>query len=202
MKKMYKIFGAVAIIGLFLLGSVASTSMAAPRQQNPVVQQEESLQRQAQPQQPQQQYVVAIYDDEAYPLGPDYPDESCAYNPYTTPLFGQDLATTTIACFPLTDLLWIRVRNVGVPGSGLSSGATIKIKVYAFATMHGLPIFNAKDAVVALPPWTLAQNFIKGPVPFTQPAHLVTSRIKLPFGVWEGFLRSFNFRIGLVQDII
>ena len=32
MKKMYKIFGAVAIIGLFLLGSIASTSMAKNQQ--------------------------------------------------------------------------------------------------------------------------------------------------------------------------
>ena len=67
MKKMYKIFGAVAIIGLFLLGSVASTSVAAPRQQNPVVQQEESLQRQAQPQQPQQQ-------------PPEIPDEATSWD--------------------------------------------------------------------------------------------------------------------------
>ena len=36
MKKMYKIFGAVAIIGLFLLGSIASTSMAGEPAQEPV----------------------------------------------------------------------------------------------------------------------------------------------------------------------
>jgi len=37
MKKMYKIFGAISIIGLFLLGSIASTSMARDQPQMPEV---------------------------------------------------------------------------------------------------------------------------------------------------------------------
>jgi len=68
MKKIYKIFGAVAIIGLFLLGSIASTSMAAPRQQDPVVIQEESLQMQAQPQQPAEDEAPIEWDDQQIPL--------------------------------------------------------------------------------------------------------------------------------------
>jgi hypothetical protein len=68
MKKIYKIFGAAAIIGLFLLSSIASTSMAAPRQQNPVVIQEESLQIQAQPQQPAEDEAPIEWDDQQIPL--------------------------------------------------------------------------------------------------------------------------------------
>lgn len=194
MKNISKMFGAITIIGLFLIGSM-STGLAAV-----------GATKQVQVQPGQEQYVIATYGDGtyadgAYSLGSNYPDETAPYDPYNTPIFGSghDYCTTLIACLPITDMLVIRVRNIGINDG---SGGEIKIKVHAFISGNWLPIFSVNDALMALPPWVPAQTFIKGPVSFTQPIHLVTVKINLPIGEWEGLVRGFNYRAGFVQNIV
>jgi len=137
MKKIYKIFGAAAIIGLFLLSSLASTSMAAPRQQNPVVrqegslqipaqQQEESLQIQVQPQQPSDEAEIE-WADQKIPL--QWYGETSPYEITEEILAlgsGHILVTLgwRLCYFPLQrGKLFIHVRNVvpsASPGGELS----------------------------------------------------------------------------------
>ena len=192
MKNTYKIFGAAAIIGLFLLSSLGSTSLAITQNQKPQTDAGLGIEPGI-----QDEYVIADYDDPAYTLD-GYPDETLAYDP-NSPIFGHgsDLATTIIACFPLTDILWVRVRNVGTTQS---EGGKITIKVYAFVSLKLFPILKIQRSVTALPAWILAQNFIEGPVAFTQPVHLVTSDID-PYA-YEGIGRHISYRVGWVQDIL
>jgi len=195
MKNIYKIFGAAAIIGLFLLSSIASTSLAAIGGVQVARSRELQLPDQGLVA-PSQRYIVADYDDPAFPLGSDYPDESCAYDPFNTPIFGHgsDLATVLIARIPMTNMLVVRVRNLGTESS---PGGTIRIKVYGLSV---IPIHNSLKTVHALPPWILADTYLLGPIAFSQPVHLVTCRIRS--SVYEGLGRNLNFRVGFVQGII
>jgi|GEM_PF-2159713 len=186
MKNISKIFGAVAIIGLFLICSM-STGLAAIAQKQTLV---------AQPSYQIATYGDGTYVDGAYPIG--LPDETSPY-PLTTPVNGHDYCTVIIACFPLTDMLLIRVRNIG---TSVGCGGQAVIRVHAFVSGHFLAIFNVERALEALPAWLLADTFVEGPVSFTQPVHLVTVKLQLPFGEYEGLIRGLNYRAGFVQAII
>jgi len=191
MKKIYKIFGAVAIIGLFLLSSVASTSMAAPRQQNPVVRQEESLQRQTQPQlQRQQGYmipaggVIADYEDGAY-IVPDFEPETLPYA--WEPIRQPDLATGLIFKVPQGNhqaKIWFVIRNYGLKASpgGLADVFVPRKLHYSTHTILPKLMF----------PLSIGQPFSVGPFPFrigsTVLVHIDTSGD-------EG-ARGINWRVG------
>jgi hypothetical protein len=131
MKKIYKIFGAVAIIGLFVLGSM-STGMANERvafgerkvvESEPIASEPIELELEGEP-------AYADFDDDQYPIG--YPGESLDYCPETTPIFFKngDLATTIVWRRPtvLTDArIRVKVRNVG---AGQSGGGTMAFTLY------------------------------------------------------------------------
>jgi len=203
-KNVYKIFGAAVIVGLLFIGSIASTGLAAIRQPTKQLQ-GQSFQNELRlpdqgpvtPSTPSKKYIVADYDDPAFPLGSDYPDESCAYDLFNTPIFGHgsDLATVLIAKIPMANRLLVRVRNLGIEQS---PGGQIRIKVYAMGNI--LPIHSSVHAVRALPPWILADTYLLGPIAFSQPLHTVTCRIRS--SVYEGLGRNLNFRVGFVQGII
>ena len=135
MKNIYKIFGAAAIIGLFLISSIPSTSLAAIGQsQGMQVVQSDELQQQ------QQDEEEIDFDDDQYPLDNyGWLGETLPY-PQSTPFWGNGDLAVTFATRAITQpaqqrgKVYVKVRNVGL---STSLGGEIQIKVRH--TLAGIP---------------------------------------------------------------
>ena len=198
MKNISKIFGAVAIIGLFLVCSM-STGLAGQQ----VVKGQQQVPG-------QQQYVIAYqygdgtYSDGAYQVGTqygaEYSFETAPYNPdpnVTPLLFGHDVCTVAIGCFPVTDVLIIWIRNIG--SGDLVNSATVKIT--AFNGFELSPIFYNEQTLLGLGAHH-GKFYLAGPVPFSSSIGRVRVHIQNQLLDGEGLIRGLNLRIGFVQNII
>lgn len=207
MKKMYRIFGAVAIIGLFLIGSM-STGLAAQQQAVPGVQPGGQ-------QQIEGILAYADFDDDQLPTGqvPAQPGESLDY-PQTLPItHNGDLATVLAWRRPVIDLgekmarIRVQVRNVAIDGSQ-SQGGTIKFHLYG--TLLGLPNFfdpvyvSDTRAVSALCAWEkevfVYPNLLNG-IEMGNPLYYFKSDIN-PTCLYEGFGRHISDRYGFLLGVL
>jgi len=164
MKKMYKIFGAVAIIGLFLLSSIASTSLA----KRGAIGQKQSSQVM-----PSQVYGDGEYEGEVYEAPDGWgwdDDETLPFPPSAvTGMRKPQLVITRIKINRIDDCarFTVRIRNVG---KTLGSGPSI---ARVTVTKGLLPVYTDTECVPTLVQFvgkkdietdTLSWNFVGGSV--------------------------------------
>lgn len=200
---MNKIFGAVAIIGLFLISSIASTGLAARTAGGQMILKETGQQQaQQQGQQVQeQQYMEGeeedswYYDDDEIPLD-GYDGESLAY-PLDLTIVAPDLFVTRI--FKIRRILFpevyigIIVRNIGL---WKSNGGTLYVNIlrkffHESYTIRG-PIIPFRCRRFYIGPWNVNQF---------DTSHLVFCRWTTPDDE-GGPIRNFNMRAGIVLGCV
>lgn len=185
MGKLYKIFGAVAIIGLSLLCSM-STGLAAQGQQ----QQQQQLVWNSM----YDDFQVAEYNDSAYAIsGYESYGFTAPYQP--SPITSPDLCTVLVARYRvLGGDLRVFVVNMNI-GLSQSSGAQAIVRVYD----HGVtPVLYDEENVGALHSFIFS-TFSTPRVSLSSGLHLVSVHLKLNAPLEEGIgLRAINWRFGLI----
>jgi len=212
---MYKIFGAAAIVGLFLLSSIASTGLALEAEPKMKEGELKTITKglpQAEPQpQPRQQQMYNIepieWDGDVYDLE-EYPGESMGY-PNDFPFVKNgDLATTLIFRWrpvPIghNAIITAQIRNVVPvpPGAAefRSKGGEAQLRVYK--TIAGIPIPGAIfisdwKTVNALLPWIPSDRIHYGTVALPGNLYFVTHNINP--NAYEGPGRHLSIRCGYI----
>ena len=201
MKNTYKIFGTAAIVGLFLLCSIATTSSAAVGAMGKI-----SVQAGA-----EELTMIKVqdseevdFDDAKIPI-PGFPGETLPYDndPEITPLFDNGDLATTFGFRVITRQLqkeghlYIRVRNVG---TSTSPGGDIQVTIRD--CIAGIPAGLVYDGDWKEIPTTTAgraRSFVVPPLlagPISMDEPLYYFRAQIDADAPEGLIRGHNVRHG------